>query len=280
MKLGINFRKGKGSTDQKKKGIWKLSLAMVGISASINHLHADSIDLTRVKMIDLTHPFDEKTIYWPSSPSKFELKTIKKGKTDQGYFYSAFQICTPEHGGTHIDAPLHFSETGWSVDQIPLTQLIGSAVVIDIRSQAERDRDYRLSLSDIQKWETQHGQIPNGSMVLLRTGWSKFWPNAKSYLGDEKDLKKLHFPSFGEEGVQFLIHQRKIKAIGVDTASIDFGQSKDFPVHRLLGKFNIPGFENLAHLDELPAIGSTVIALPIKTSGGSGGPLRMIAWVP
>jgi kynurenine formamidase len=262
-----------------RRSIWICNLSVFAFFLWLKCIEAEQLNLNQSRIIDLTYSFDENTVYWPSSPSKFELKPIKKGKTDQGYFYSAFSICAPEHGGTHLDAPIHFFETGWSVDKIPLTQLIGSAIVIDIRNQVEKDRDYRLSVLDIQNWEKKFGEIPQASIVLLRTGWSKFWPNLKSYLGDEKDVQKLHFPSFGEDAVQFLIKNRKIKAIGVDTASIDYGPSKDFPVHRLAGKKNIPGFENLAHLNELPVIGTNIIALPIKTLGGSGGPLRIIALV-
>lgn len=243
---------------------------------------SEAFDLRNARVVDLTHPFDQHTIYWPTSPSTFQLTRLSYGKTDAGYFYAANTICTPEHGGTHLDAPIHFAEGRRTVDQIPVKQLIGPGVVIDVRAQASSDPDYRLSLDDVQRWESSHGPIPEGAIVLLRTGWSTRWPDRKRYLGDNTpgDASHLHFPSYGKEAAEFLVTARRVGALGVDTASIDHGPSKDFVVHRVAGGANVPGLENLANLQELPERGAWIIALPMKIAGGSGGPVRIVALIP
>ncbi|MDP1586337.1 MAG: cyclase family protein, partial [Prosthecobacter sp.] len=189
-----------------------------------------------------------------------------------------------EHGGTHVDAPIHFAEKGQTVDQIPIGQLIGAAVVIDVSAQAAENADYRVTVADFEAWEKEHGRIPQGAIVLLRTGFASFWPEAKAYLGTDQRgaeaVPKLHFPGLHPEAASWLIAERPIKAIGLDTASIDHGQSTLFESHRILLGKNIPAFENVAALDQLPATGALVLALPMKIKEGSGGPLRIVAWVP
>jgi kynurenine formamidase len=139
-----------------------------------------------------------------------------------------------------------------------------------------------LTVADVNAFEKAHGRIPPGSAVLLRTGWSSRWPDAKRYLGDDtpNDASKLHFPSYGAEAVRLLVTDRKVGALGADVASIDYGASKDFMVHRIAAEAGVPGFENLTALDQLPATGAVIIALPAKIRGGSGGPLRAVALVP
>jgi kynurenine formamidase len=238
--------------------------------------------LDQVRPVDLTRPFDARTLYWPTSPSAFELKRLHYGPTPGGYFYSANAFCAPEHGGTHLDAPLHFAESGWSAAQIPVDRLMGPAVVIDISSEANADADHRLTVQEVREWERKHGDVPTGAIVLLRTGWGRRWPDRRSYFGDDApgDASHLHFPSYGKDAVEYLIRSRHVVALGVDTASIDYGPSKDFPVHRVLGQADVTGLENLAHLEEVPETGAWVIALPMKIAHGSGAPLRIVALVP
>jgi kynurenine formamidase len=261
-----------------------MRLGLIGILAFLwpAHLLAQPIDLSGYELVDLTHSYDADTIYWPTSPTRFELNELSRGQTEGGWFYSAFSFSMPEHGGTHLDAPYHFDEAGNTVDQVPLTQLLGAAFVIDVSAQATNDRNYRLSLADVMAFEAEHGEIGQGGIVVLRTGWSEFWPDVLAYLGDDtpNDASDLSFPSFGEEAVEFLIDERSVSAIGVDTASIDYGQSQDFPVHRIAGRANVPGLENLTSLEGLPPTGASIIALPIKIAGSSGGPVRVIALLP
>lgn len=239
-------------------------------------------DLATAKAVDLTHAFDEKTIYWPTSPSSFELKSLADGPTPGGWFYRSNVFCTPEHGGTHLDAPSHFSKDGLTTDRIPVRQLIAPAAVIDIRKKAAADPDYRLSLADVREWEKRNGAVPSGAIVLLETGWSARWPDAKAYLGDDTpgDASKLRFPSYGKDAAEYLVRERKVGALGVDTASIDYGASKDFIVHQIANGANVPGLENVTDLDQLPERGAWVIALPMKIGGGSGGPVRVVALIP
>jgi kynurenine formamidase len=257
----------------------KSSLLLLSIPAVVS---AQTIDLSRSRMVDLTHAYNAQTIYWPNAPSTFKLDKLAYGKTEGGYFYSSFGFSSPEHGGTHLDAPIHFNEKGRTADQIPLSQLIGPAVVIDVSAKAKANADYRLTAADVRDFEKTHGTIKPGTIVLVRTDWSKRWPNKKTYLGDDTPGRTthLHFPSFGVDAAKLLVDERKVGAVGLDTPSIDYGPSTDFMVHRVVYGANIPGFENLTSLDQLPPTGAIVIALPMKIEGGSGGPLRAVALIP
>ena len=241
-----------------------------------------TFDLAAAEIVDLSHAYGDDTLYWPTSPSKFELEVLSHGMTEAGFFYSANSLSTPEHGGTHLDAPIHFAEGGWTTDEIPLERLIGPAVVIDISAQAAADPDYRLDAEDLFDWEVEHGLVPEGAIVLLRTGWSERWPDALAYLGDDTpgDASNLHFPAYGEEATRTLVEQRQVAVLGIDTASIDHGPSTDFVVHQVANGANVAGLENLAHLDRVPATGAWVVALPMKIAGGSGGPARIVALLP
>ncbi|MGI9249633.1 MAG: cyclase family protein [Pseudohongiellaceae bacterium] len=243
---------------------------------------AFAIDPNDYHFIDLTHSYNSETLYWPTSTSKFELEVLEYGETDGGYFYSANNYSSPEHGGTHLDAPIHFHANGMATDELPLEQLIAPAIVINVRDKAAADRNYRLSVEDVLAFEEAHGRIEPGTAVLLRTGWARFWPDAEAYLGDDTpgDASNLSFPSYGEEAVRLLVEERRVVMLGVDTASIDYGRSTDFMVHRIASARNVVGLENLRALNELPPTGFTVVALPMKIAGGSGGPVRVVAMVP
>jgi kynurenine formamidase len=260
----------------------RFALALTLAIAAAANSAAQSLDLSRYQLVDLSHGFGRSTLYWPTSSSKFTLTRDADGPTPGGWFYAANSLSTPEHGGTHLDAPRHFAESGRTTDQIPLDQLMAPAIVIDASAAASKDRDYRLTREAVLAFEKVNGVIPRGSVVLMRTGWSRYWPDAKTYLGDDTpgDASKLSFPSFGVEAARLLVEERGVGALGIDTASIDYGRSTDFQVHRVAAARNVPGFENLTNLDRLPARGAFIIALPMKIEGGSGGPLRAIALVP
>ncbi len=233
--------------------------------------------------IDLTHTFDSTTLYWPNNTKPFLHTTEAEGFTDKGYYYSSYSICTPEHGGTHLDAPIHFAAGKLSADKIPLTSLTGNAIVVDVSKKALGNRDYLVSVEDWQQWEKENGPIPDGCIVLIRTGYGQFYPNREKYFGSPKTgpeaLPELHFPGIDPAAAEWLVKERKVKAVGLDTPSLDYGQSKDFRTHQVLMGNNVPGFENLASLDKLPLKNIYVVALPMKIGGGSGGPLRIIAAV-
>lgn len=257
-----------------------LSIAML---SGFGHAQSRTAVFPAGTIIDLSYPFDSSTVYWPTAES-FHLEKDFEGVTEKGFYYSAYKYSAAEHGGTHIDAPVHFARGRNTVDEIPLEQLMGPAIVVDVTRQCANNRDYLVSENDFKSWERQNGRLPNGVIVLLRTGFGKFYPNRKRYLGtDERGaaaVANLHFPGLHPEAARWLVQNRKIKAIGLDTASIDYGQSTLFESHRALFAANIPAFENVANLDRLPGKGFSVIALPMKIKGGSGGPLRIVAVIP
>lgn len=243
----------------------------------------NSSEFPKGEWIDLSHDFSDETIYWVTA-EPFKRTTVAEGVTPGGYYYSAYNFSAAEHGGTHIDAPVHFGEGKKSVDQLELGQLISPAVKIDVSAKAANDRDYLITTDDIKNWETANGKIPEWSIILFQTGFGSKWPDKKSYLGtDQKGpnaVKDLHFPGLHPEAAKWLVENRKINAVGLDTASIDYGQSTSFESHVALMTNNIPAFENVANLDKLPVKGFQIMALPMKIKGGSGAPLRIVAFVP
>ncbi len=253
-----------------------------GVACAPTPIRTPALDLARVDLVDLTHALSSKTLFWPTSPSAFELKPLSVGQTPGGWFYSAYTFSAPEHGGTHIDAPVHFAEGALSTDRIPLAALIAPAVVIDVSAQAQADRDYRLTPGDITAFESASGRIPAGSIVLLRTGWDSRYGDRLAYFGDSTKGRadSLHFPGFGAEAARVLVDERSVAGLGIDSPSVDYGPSADFQVHRIGAAKNVFNLENLTSLDKLPATGAYLFALPMKIEGGSGGPVRAVAVVP
>src|SRR5688572_5667103 len=235
------------------------------------------------EIVDLSHTYDSQTIYWPTAEG-FQLRRDADGVTPAGYYYAANSFFTSEHGGTHIDAPVHFAQGHLTVDKIPVDRLMGQGVVIDVVQQSNRDPDYQVTTADFQRFEQEHGAIPAEAIVLLRTGFSTRWPGAERYLGTtlrgEEGARRLHFPGLHPDAANWIATNRPIRAIGIDTASIDYGPSTLFESHRALYEHDIPAFENLTALDRLPITGAYVIALPMKIGGGSGAPLRAVAVLP
>jgi kynurenine formamidase len=263
---------------------WQLLLAIALAAAGIARAAtAAAADVASGQWVDLTHPLSADAIFWPTA-KPFELTTDAEGVTEAGYYYSAYSFSAAEHGGTHIDAPVHFAQGRQSVDQVPLSRLIGSAAVIDVSEQAGRNRDYLIGVADIRAWEAGHGTLPAGAIVLFRTGFDRYWPDATRYLGTaergQAGVAGLSFPGLDPEAARWLVSERAVGMVGIDTASIDYGKSKTFGSHVALMTANVPALENVAHLDRLPATGATLIALPIKIAGGSGGPVRIIALLP
>lgn len=264
-----------------------LAVALMGAFASCQPAAearpdvAGVFDGTAGRWVDLTHSLSEDAIFWPTAES-FELDTVAYGRTELGYFYAAFNFSQAEHGGTHLDAPIHFAEGRQTADQIPLDHLIGPAAVVTANEGG--DADYLVTADDLRAWEGTHGPLPQGAIVLLDTGWADRWPDRARYLGTETvgpaAVPELHFPGLDPGAARWLVAEREVAAVGIDTPSIDYGQSADFQSHQILYEANIPGFENVAGLDGLPASGAYVVALPAKIEGGSGGPLRIVAFIP
>lgn len=238
--------------------------------------------ISKGQWIDLSHDFSEQTLYWPNNPTGFKLDTLAEGTTPGGYYYSSFSFTAPEHGGTHLDAPIHFSATGLTADKIALDQLTGEAVVIDVSDRALKNADYLITVEDIMQWEKKNDPIKQGTIMIFKTGYGQFYPDAAKYFGTTKKgaegIANLHFPGIDPGAAEWMV-SREIKAVGIDTPSIDYGQSKDFKTHQTLMGANIPALENVANVDKLPRSGAYIVALPMKIKNGSGGPLRIIAWV-
>jgi kynurenine formamidase len=239
--------------------------------------------LERGTWVDLTYPFDSLTIYWPTA-RPFRLEVVSAQRTPAGFYYAANELSASEHGGTHLDSPIHFAEGRNTTDRIPLSQLMGPAVVVDVTTQAASDRDYRVTPGDLAAWERVYGRIPPGAIVLFRTGWGSRWPDRARYLGTAgtgaEAVRELHFPGIDSSAARWLVERGGVDAVGIDTPSIDYGQSTTFDTHQTLFARDIPAFENVANLDRLPATGAYVIGLPMKIAGGSGGPLRVVALLP
>jgi len=267
---------------------WPLLVAALAWSCAPTGTNPDEVARAifsgaSAEWVDLTHAFDEDAVFWPTA-EPFELEVVSADSTEAGYYYAANNFSMAEHGGTHLDAPIHFAAGRHTADEIPLDRLVGAAAVVDVSDAAANDPDYRVGVADFEAYEAEHGRIAAGTIVLLRTGWGRHWSDRETYLGTAltgpEAVPQLRFPGLHPDAARWLVENRDVAAVGIDTPSIDYGQSQDFMSHRILYEENIPGFENVANLERLPAEGAYVIALPMKIGGGSGGPLRIVGVIP
>jgi kynurenine formamidase len=239
---------------------------------------------TNGKLLEMTYPYDENTIYWPTA-KPFHLEKVSWQIGEGGWWYASNEFSASEHGGTHADAPIHFTENGRTIDQIPLEEWIGPAVKIDVTKKCEKNRDYLLSVHEIKRWEQQNGRIPDRAWVIMYTGiGTRYYPDKKKVLGTDKTgetaLPELSFPGFSVESVKFLLANRNITGIAIDTPSIDCGKSTDFMVHRVLFASDKLALENIANLDRLPASGAILYVIPMLIKEGTGSPARVFAIIP
>ena len=235
----------------------------------------EGIPSGKTRVLDLSYAINDKLVPWPGDEKVFGAKvnaTVEKN----GYFTRSFWML--EHYGTHLDAPAHFPPGKATVDQIPAKQLMGPAVVLDARAESAKDADYQLPAARVEEWEKRHGRVPEGAVVLLRTGWASRWPDVKRYRNQDAQ-GEMHFPGFSA-GAAKLLMERKVSGLGCDTMSVDYGASGDFAVHHLVLGAGLYQLENLADLSELPETGAFLIVAPIKLEGGSGGPVRVFAVLP
>jgi kynurenine formamidase len=261
-----------------RSSIFVVCLAVLFIFSSQNMRHdslLEGIPSGKTRVLDLSYAINDKLVPWPGDEKFFEAK-VNASVEKNGYFTRSFWML--EHYGTHMDAPAHFPPGKATVDQIPAKQLFGPAVVLDVRAESSKDADYQLGAAPVEDWEKRHGQIPEGAIVLLRTGWASRWPDVQKYRN--QDAKgKMHFPGFSVDSAKLLV-QRKVSGLGCDTLSIDYGASEDFAVHHVSLGAGLYHLENLADLSELPEAGAFLIVAPIKLEGGSGGPVRVFALLP
>ena len=259
----------------------------VGADDATVDVVSDAVPLARIvaagEWIDLTHAFDAATIYWPTEKG-FRFEAGANGPTAKGYYYAANRFATAEHGGTHLDAPRHFSAAGQTADEIDPSRLVGEGAVIDVSAACADDDAYEVTIDDLMAWEREHGRQLVDVILLLRTGWAARWPDRGRYLGTTAvgpdAVAELRFPGLEPAAAAWLVAHRRVRAVGIDTASIDHGPSTHFGSHVALCGGNVPIFENVAGLDRLPAEGAFIAALPMKIAAGSGGPLRILARLP
>jgi kynurenine formamidase len=226
------------------------------------------------RVVDLGHALAASDPSWDGAPA-FARSVVATFVRDG---YAAGRIDVEEHFGTHLDAPAHFSASGWTVDAIPADRLVRPAVVIDVAAHASKDADYRVQAADIQAFEAAHGPIAEGALVLISTGWDRRWPDRAGYMGEVNGVKQ--FPGLSVEAVTLLAKDRRVAGIGIDTASIDYGPSTAFEAHHVSMALNVYHIENAANLSQVPSTGFRVVAAPIKIAGGSGGPTRVLALIP
>lgn len=259
-------------------GLATVAVALVAASCQQRPPARESAPLRVPRIVDLSYAFDSRTLYW-SAEETFVHTPVSVGRTEAGYWYASYRFAASEHGGTHLDAPIHFAEGRQSVEQIPAEKHIGPGVKISIADRVTQNPDYRLTAEDIRAWESRHGMIPRGSIVLVHSGWGKYWGDRAKYFGTTTDAgdAERHFPGIGRDAAELLAHERQVAMVGIDTASLDHGPSRDFIAHQILNDANIAGLENVANLEQLPENGFLVVALPMKIAGGSGAPCRIVA---
>lgn len=226
--------------------------------------------ITYSRIIHLSHIIHPGIPRWSGDPA-IEFETVAERDRD-GYYLRRFSL--GEHSATHINAPASFAAEGATIDQYPADACIVPAVVIDICDRAAVNSDYALTIEDVLHWEEHHQQIPPGSIVLLFTGWQGKWSDPDAFLNQQ------HFPGFAGETTQFLLQQRQIAGVGIDTHGVDPGQDSSFTTNReILANGGIV-LENLTHLDQLPPIGATLMIGILRLQKGSGSPAAVLAFLP
>lgn len=241
------------------------------------------VSTTLAELLELSYTFNVDA---PNSPSlkNFEHSIVKKGKNKFGNWVELNNFCSSEHSGTHLDAPVHFNRHGWSVSEIPTERLYRvPGVMIDVSRRARSQSNYEIKTRDLERWESSNGIIPDGAVVLINTGWGQKSSDIQQYSGlDEHN--KLNFPGLSVEAAEWLAthgskhgHDKGILGVGIDTISVDVGQSVRYPAHIALARRNLYNIENVANTYRLPPTGFILTILPVRIGGGSGAPARILA---
>ncbi|XP_068238727.1 isatin hydrolase-like [Palaemon carinicauda] len=233
-------------------------------------------------VVDLSYDVGEDSSVWITE-KPYKVVNSTKGYVPAGYWYESSSFCMSEHTGTHLDAPSHFAEGKWTVDQIPLDRLMGPGVVIDMQDKVAKDPNAELTTDDVMAWLDENGPLRDGTIVFVRTGWASRYGNKTEYFGtDTNNKSELVFPGISKGAAQLLVSYEalsgnKVVGVGLDTPSLDHGRSQSFETHQSLMRANLYGLENVANLDKLPTTGFNVMVMPIKLRGGSGSPVRILA---
>lgn len=220
------------------------------------------------RVIDLTQPLGPATVLWPGS-QPLEARVVSRIETDHSY---ARRITTPEHAGTHLDAPSHFAPGGAHAHAIPAERLVVPCAVIDVRAECERHAGFAIEREHIEEAERRDGPIEPGSAVLALTGWERFLGDPDRYVGGD-------FPGFGVGAAELLL-ERSIVGLGIDTLGVDPGAATDYPVHHLTLPAGLWHLEGLVNLDALPPRGALLVVGALRLVDGSGTPARVFALLP
>lgn len=224
------------------------------------------------RIADLTHVLSPKFPVFPGF-DPMTMRTIVTVQKD-GFYANRWDL--GEHSGTHMDAPAHFIEGGVSADRVPPQQLFAPLAVIDLRPRAARDPDTSVTVDDLLAWERRHGRLPAGAAVVMNSGWAERASDGARFLNADAS-NTLHFPGFSPEAAEFLVRERDIAGIGVDTLSLDIGAAKEFKAHVSVLGAGKWGLEGVANLDGVPPTGATLIVGGPKVENASGGPTRLFA---
>ncbi len=224
----------------------------------------------RFVVVDLTHA---TTLVAPTNAREGEKASAAPRNNDEVF---AHDMVSASRYGTHLDAPAHLERGLWTVDQIPAERLVAPLVVLNVRSKAARNPNYQISVNDVADWEQVHGHIPQGAVVMANTGWETRWNSAREYRNSDSQ-QIMHFPGYSAEAARFLVEGRTVIGLGIDTLSLDYGPSKDFPVHKYALSRSLYQLENVANLEQAPESGGTVVVAPSKLAGQVDAPVRILA---
>ena len=226
-------------------------------------------------VVDLSHLIDTDIPLWPGDPA-VDLTPVAEFDT-HGYYLRRLTI--GEHSGTHMNAPNSFHAGAAGIDNYAPESLVVPVVVIDVRSQATADPDYALTRDDVEGWEAANGAIAAGSVVVLFTGWQDRWDDPAGFFGEDGD-GGLHFPGFHGDTTQWLLDERSIAGVGIDTHGVDPGQDEEYRTNTAVLATDGIVLENLTNLDQLPPTGATVVIGIMRVADGTGSPASVLAFVP
>ncbi|XP_055342319.1 isatin hydrolase-like [Paramacrobiotus metropolitanus] len=267
--------------------MWRVMVLCMLLSAgSVWSFQLEDIADGTEELLDLSVEFSEDTPYWPTIEKKgqnFKIQETQNGYNQEyNYHFHATVFSSSDHGGTHVDALSHVNRNPVrdDIDQVPLRQFFGTAAVVDIAEKCRSNPDYELSIADVRAHESDHGRLPNGSLLFVYTGWGAKINDKPAFWGtpDYFNLSQLHYPGVSPAAAEWLVKNRKIKVVGVETGSVDNGQGGlSLQAHAIFLSSGVNIIESVQNLDKLPARGAFVFGLPMKMKGASGSPIRLVA---
>jgi kynurenine formamidase len=257
-----------------RRGFFNATLA-AGFAASATPLQAAAAAARAfTRVVDLTHTMsDQFPTFFGEAGIRMEKKFDFKRDGFNLYWWHLL-----EHAGTHLDAPIHFSEQGSTSERISADALVVPLAVLDVENKVKQNADYLVAREDLIAWEGKHGRLPENCCVAMHSGWAAHVNDAAKFTGKD-NAGALHFPGFGIEAVEWLMKERKAVGLAVDTLSLDHGPSKDFKVHSAWLPSARWGLENVASLDKVPSSGATLVVGLAKVKGATGGAARVLALV-